>query len=367
MAVLRKPMRLLQIAWLWLDDRTGLAKVIEPLTRHPVPAETASVRKGWWYLFGVATLVSFIVQVVTGTGLALRYVPSPAHAYDSLVFITQGALLGRVLRGIHYFGASAMIIFVGIHMARVFLTGSYKFPREVNWLSGLALLALTVIMGFTGQTLRWDQNGLWSLFVGAEQAGRVPVVGTWLARFLLGGPTINGETLTRIFAFHVLFVPAMIFAVMGFHLYLVLHNGISEPPKSGRPVDPKTYRSWYKDLVTKTGVPYFPDAAWHEIVAGVGLIAVLLALGIIFGPPQVGQPPDPTLIQAQPRPDWYFLWLYALLAMMRPEFERWAIVLGPPIIAIVLILLPFLGNRGERSPLRRPWSIGIVVAVAVSV
>ena len=360
-------MAFLKTLWRWLDDRTGLSKTIEPLTRHPVPPESASLRRGWWYLFGIATLTAFLVQIITGIGLAFQYVPSPANAYDSLGFITSTAPLGRLLRGIHYFGASAMIIFIGLHMARVFLTGSYKFPREVNWLSGVALMGLTLVMGFTGQTLRWDQDGIWSLIVGAEQAGRVPWIGAWLAHFLLAGPTINGETLTRIFAFHVLLVPGVIIGILALHLYLVIHNGISEAPRSGRPVDPKTYRAWYHNLVEQHGVPYFPDAAWHEMLAGVGLIVLLVVLAATFGPPAVGNPPDLTAIEAQPRPDWYFLWIYALFALMRPEIERWVIFLGPLIAGAVVVLLPFVANKGERSPMRRPWAIGIVIVVFLSV
>jgi ubiquinol-cytochrome c reductase cytochrome b subunit len=144
-----------RIAW-WIDDRTGLSDLLAPLIRHPIPPGTASHPAGWAYIFGTATLVAFIVQVVTGIALATAYIPSTADAYDSLRFITDDSVLGHVLRGIHYFSASAMVILIGLHMARVFLTGSFKFPREMNWLSGVVLLALTLGMAFTGQLLRWD-------------------------------------------------------------------------------------------------------------------------------------------------------------------------------------------------------------------
>jgi ubiquinol-cytochrome c reductase cytochrome b subunit len=352
----------LKAPWRWFDERTGLSKFITPIAEHPVPAGTTGGKSGWMYVLGAATLAAFISQVVTGIALAMAYVPSAANAYDSISFISNDFTLGRVLRGAHFFGASAMVICIGLHMARVYLTGSYKYPREVNWLTGTLLLALTIVMAFTGQLLRWDQDGVWSVVIAAEQAGRVPLIGHLLAHFILAGETIGAATLSRFFAFHVFFVPALIFATLGFHLYLVLHNGISEPPKAGRPVDPKQYRRWYEELLRREGRPYWPDGAWHEVLVGGLLIVLVVALAIVFGPPHLGRPPDPSIIQANPRPDWYLLWYFALLALLRPGVEDYFIVLAPLIFFVVLILVPFLAGKGERSPSRRPWAVGVVLA-----
>ena len=268
-------MQFLHKAWEWFDARTDASKVIGPILKHPVPPRT-----GWMYVFGSATLIAFLIQVFTGIALATAYVSSAGQAYESLQWITHQAFLGHLLRGMHYFGASAMVLLVGIHMIRTFLTGSYKFPRELNWVVGVVLLGLTILMGFTGQLLRWDQNGVWSTVVAAEQAGRVPVIGHWLARLLMGGQTVGGATLSRFFAYHVFFIPALIFAMVGLHLVLVLQHGISEKPSASRPVDPKTYRAWYEGMLKREGVPFWPDAAWRDVVFGVLVVSLCCFPGL---------------------------------------------------------------------------------------
>ena len=360
-------MRLLTAIWEWFNDRTGIWKLISPFLVHPVPPETIGLKAGWMYLFGIATLTAFTVQVVTGIALATLYVPSTANAYDSLKFITDQATLGSVLRGMHFWGASAMVLFVGIHMIRVFLTGSFKFPREMNWVSGVGLLILTMLMAFTGQLLRWDQNGVWSLFIAAAQAAHVPLLGDWLARFILGGETVGASTLNRFFAFHVFFIPALIFGSIGFHLYLVLHNGISEPPSAARPVDKRSYRTWYQQMIEREGRPYFPEAAWREIGFALLLVCAIVLLAALAGPPHLDNPPNPANVNAYPRPDWYLLWYYALLALLRPDFEPYFIVLAPLLGFLALFLVPFVSHSGQRSPLRRPWAPAIVLVAVLAI
>ena len=269
-----------------------------------------------------------------------------------------------MLRGLHYFGASAMVLFIGIHVSRTFLMAAYKFPREMSWLSGAVLLSFNHRHGLHRPTAALGSGRrLVRVHCRRNKPDAYRCVGQAVAHFILAGNTVGGATLSRFFAYHVFFVPMMIFGFVGAHLYLVLRNGISEPPKAGRPVDPKTYRSWYENMLKREGHPFWPNAAWRDVVFSTAMIVVLVGLAWFVGAPHLAKPPDPTILNAQPRPDWYLLWYFALLALLPHALENYFIILGPLVFVALLLVPPLFFNKGERSPLLRPWAIALVMGI----
>lgn len=348
--------------WEWLDDRVGFTETFGPMVSHVVPRGAR-----WWYVFGSATMMAFLLQILSGVALAFSYIPSASQAYDTLNFITHHAGFGHFMRGLHYYGASAMVLMVGLHMTQVFLFGAYKAPREMTWVTGVMMLGFTLVMGFTGQLLRWDQTGVWSVIVAAEQVGRVPLIGHWLARLTLGGNNVGGATLGRFFAIHVFVMPALVFAFLGLHLLGVLRHGISAPPKPGKLASRATYRQEYNAMLRKDGVPFWPESAWRDVVFGAAVAMSIVVFALVFGPPEIGKPPDPSIIDAYPRPDWYLLWYFAVLALLPKGTETYFIVFGPILAGLLLLSVPFIARSGERSLQRRPWAIAMVLAVVLMI
>lgn len=342
--------------WGWFDSRVGFSDYVVPLVKHIVPRDAR-----WWYVFGSATLTAFIVQVLTGICLALAYVPGGSEAYESLLYITNQAVLGSVVRGMHYYGATAMVTLAVIHMVQVFVHATYKYPREMNWMSGVVLLFVVLGMAFTGQLLRWDANGVWSVTVASEMAGRAPLIGTYLAEFIIGGDTVGGATLTRFYVVHVFVLPGLIFAGIGLHMLLLFRHGVSEMPNKNQPVNPETYKQEYEQRLKKTGVPFFPNAMWRDVVFSLLLVAVILGCAIFLGPPALGGAPDPADIHVDPMPDWYFWWYFAVLSLLPPSVETW-IILGLPVVGfLALFCVPLISNKGHRAPSKRPWAVGMVI------
>jgi menaquinol-cytochrome c reductase cytochrome b subunit len=211
----------------WLDERSGLVGGIKYFLFRKVPHDT-----NWMQTLGSASLTAFLVQLGTGVILAFYYQPSPTTAYDSVVRITEDLTLGWLVRGMHKWGASFFIILMFFHMARVFLFGAYKYPRELNWIVGVTILLLGMLEGFTGYLLPFDQTAYWATVVGINLNGTAPFVGPFLAQWLQGGDAIAESTLSTFYAIHMLLLPGAIIALIGFHLYLVVHLGVMSPPWS---------------------------------------------------------------------------------------------------------------------------------------
>ena len=346
----------------WIDSRLQLGAPLRETMNHPIPRDTAS----WAYAFGSAALTIFAVQVATGLLLALIYVPSAGDAWSSLQALNHQIALGWFVRGLHGWGSNFMIAIVLLHMVQVFLFGAYKFPRELTWTIGVLLLLVTLGMAFSGQVLRFDQDAYWGLGIGASIASRVPVAGPWIVDLLLGGPIIAGATLSRFFALHVFLIPGLLIALVGVHVLLVLKLGVNEWPMPGRIVRRATYMQEYRVMTHRDGVPFVPYAVWKDAIFSGAVLLAIGACAVVFGPFGPSGPPDPTIIQTAPRPDYFFLWLYGLLSLLPPSAETPILLIGPPIAIIALLALPFVAAEGEKSWTRRPIAVLTVLLMAVT-
>ena len=345
----------------WLDARLNLRTSLGPLLRHPIPKAIAGP-KGWWYVFGSASVTLLMIQIITGIGLALVYVPAADKAYESLLFLNYEQPLGWFLRALHYYAGSGMVVLVLAHLTQVFLQGAYKYPRELTWIMGVLLLLFTLGMFFSGQVLRWDPDAYWGLAVGGSMAGRVPWLGPRLVELLLGGPVIGGNSLSRFFTLHVFVFVGLLLLFLGVHLWLVIKKGISAPPAPGATVDPKTYDAEYHQEL-QAGVPFLGEAMQKDIIFSALAVVVVVVLAALIGPKGPTAPPNPILGGANPRPEWPFLWLFGLLSLSPSGAETFVILVFPVILILALLLVPLLSNRGERDPTRRPVAVLAVVVI----
>jgi ubiquinol-cytochrome c reductase cytochrome b subunit len=355
-------MRLIPSIGEWFDQRLQLAATIRQTAEHPVPRETSS----WFYVFGSAAFAVFMLQIVTGIMLALIYVPSAGEAWSSLQTLNHNVALGWYIRALHGWGSDFMVAIVLIHMIQVFLFGAYKYPRELTWIVGVFLLLVTLGMAFSGQVLRFDQDAYWGLGIGASIASRVPFIGPRIVTLMLGGPIIAGATLSRFFALHVFVIPGLLIGFVALHLLMVIKLGINEWPMPGRVVRKATYVKEYHELTKKDGIPFYPAAIWKDLFFSAFILFSLALCAFYFGPFGPSGPPDPTIIQTAPRPDYFFLWLYAVLSYLPASMETPALLIGPVVAIIALLLLPFFSGEGEKSWQRRPIAVLTVLLVAVA-
>ncbi len=345
----------------WLERRLQLEGPIKDAVLHPVPKSTAS----WWYVFGSASFVLLMLQIVTGILLALVYTPTGADAWNSLQVLNHQLPLGWFLRAMHGWGSNFMVAIVMIHMAQVFLFGAYKYPRELTWILGVFMLLITLGMAFTGQVLRFDQDAYWGLGIGVAIVGRIPLIGGQLVHVMLGGPIINGATLTRFFALHVFVIPGALLGFTALHVWMVIKLGINEWPMPGRIVRRETYVQEYNELAHKDGIPFVPGAVWKDLVFSAAVIFAVAFCAAMFGPYGPKGVPDPTIINTVPKPDFFFLWIYTVLSFLPPEMETPFILIAPIVAVLILLALPLVAGVGEKSWWRRPVAVFSVMFLAI--
>lgn len=348
---------------LWLEDRLHIAKLFQATGGHKVPPSTNS----WFYVFGSGTLLCFVLQIVTGTLLAFTYQPSASEAWTSLQYLNNEAFLGWFLRAVHNWGSIFMVAIMSAHLIQTFLFGAYKYPRELTWVSGCLLFLCTLGMAFTGQILRFDQDAYWGLGIGASIMGRVPFVGAQMVHLMLGGAIIAGGTLSRFFSLHVFIVPGLIIALLSFHLRLVLTSGINEYPQPGRVVRRESYVAEYEEEIKKTGVPFVPNVIGKDLIFSACLIIAIVTCALAFGPAGPSGPPNPTLIHTAPKPDFYFLPIFAALSLLPAYMETFLVLVLPVLAIAALVLLPFYSGTGEKSYRRRPMAVVVVLLALMTV
>lgn len=349
----------------WIDERIDLIGIRRALLDRKMPNGLT-----WWHTLGSATLTVLMVQVVTGIVLAMYYAPSPDHAHDSIRYLEHTVASGALVRGLHHWGASAMVVLVIAHLIRVFTMGAYKYPREINWLLGVGLLFIVLGFGFTGYLLPWDQKAYWATQVGTNIAGTTPMIGAVLVKLLRGGAQLGAATLSRFYALHVLLLPLVLGGVVLLHLALVIRQGIAPrastleaeaPASTDDPAYAKYYEQSYKTSKAR-GVPFWPNIIAKDLVVATLVVLVLFLLAKFVGA-GLEAPADPTDTSYTPRPEWYFLPFFQLLKLVPGSLEA-AVAMGLPMaLVLVLLLLPFYDRRSTRSLRHRPVAGGALLAI----
>jgi ubiquinol-cytochrome c reductase cytochrome b subunit len=373
----RRPPESKQSLHSWLQDRLDVDAIWESLFIRKIPFGV-----NVFYTLGFAALALFVIQVVTGTVLALYYAPSPDHAYDSVQYIQNQLPFGEVIRSIHHWGASAMILVVVLHLIAAFVMGAYKYPREMTWTVGVILLLITFGFGFTGYLLPWDEKAYWATTVGTNMAGTIPFIGGFIVRLLRGGADLGVLTLTRFYAAHVLIFPMMIVAFIVIHLFLVIYQGVSVPPglwdrwvrshlgfkdKISIPARNAQYHEYY-DHFKALGRRFFPELIVDDAIVAVLAILSVIGLAVFVGAPLESQA-DPSNTAYVPRPEWYFMFLFQTLKYFPGSLEWIGAILMPAIFVLILLALPFYDRRLLREPRRRPIAMtlgGIIVVASVA-
>ena len=306
----------------WLKESFPIdQEALIKLTAEPIPNHL----KRWWWALGGTPLYMFVVQVITGIMLIFYYVPDTDKAYNSIAYITYSTDFGWLIRSIHRWSSNIMIASLLLHMMRVFFTKSYKPPRDINWMFGVVLFLLTLMFGFTGYSLVFEQMSYWAMQVGTGIAGATPFIGGWIADFMRGGSEIGQNTLTRFYLFHVVLLPILIAVAVGVHVYLIRAHGVTELKFKGD-----------ENLEKKT-FPLWPDHVFTELIMVSIIMIVLVVLSLLF-PVQLGDPANPNVTPLHIKPEWYFFAVFRWLKITNLTVG----VLGPMVFLAILFFWPYI-------------------------
>jgi len=332
----------------WLAERIPVRPgQLRELSNEPVPNHM----KAWWWCLGGTPAYLFLVQIITGILLAFYYEASPSTAYESVRYITEEAAFGWYIRSIHKWAATLMVAAVILHQIRIYFTGAYRKPRELNWMIGMFLLICTLSVGFTGYSLVYEQLSYWGATVGANITDLVPVVGPIMKEMLLGGEDYNERTLSRFFILHAAILPVMMVLLIFLHLTLIRLQGVTEFHFEGTKQDEK-----------KKTFDFFPDHAYTELILGLFLMVLLSALAVTL-PAHMGPRADPLVTPEIIKPEWFFYVAFRWLKL----FSGTAAVLSMGLVVFCMFVWPFFDGWIRR---RRPGSelsvwIGLLGAAAI--
>ncbi len=351
----------------WLDERSGIRGLLRKGLYEAVP-----VRGAWFYTLGSATLVLILLQLITGIFLTLLYVPSVKEAWESLQYVKQHDAFGSIVRGTHLWSAYILLFVIGLHMVRTFVSGSYKRPRELNWVTGVGLFVLVIAMAITGAFLPWDQAAYWTAVVVTNIPAYIPGIGPFLRQLWRGSDTVGPVTLVRTFGIHVWLLPALLFPLIGVHLALLRKHGefgsyvnyrgayrsregVEVPPApSQRKIEPPypaapSDELWAAPLETED---FYPHQTFKDGVVSAVLVAIVFVLAVAIGAP-LEAVADPSTTSYTPVPEWFFLPLDELLLLVPGPLIPLSLLL--PLVGVLLLLaLPFIDRDPERNPFERP-------------
>ncbi len=334
--------------WNWINERIPLSSILRMGMDEEIPGGSR-----FSYALGSATLLVFLIQLITGVLELFYYAPTIDHAYDSLNFLRVDVPFGWLIHGLHYWGATAMIVIVSLHMLRVFIWGAYKNPRQLTWILGVILFLLALGMSFTGAALPWDQRGYWAAQVGTNIGGTFPFLGNFIKQVIRGGSSMGQLTLSRFFILHVAVIPGIIIMFIILHLVAFRKHGSVGPWEEGK---------------RNINGQFWPDQIFKDVLIAIIILLALVALST-FSPPPFSGPADPMDSSYVPKPEWNFLFLYQALKFFPGGLEVIGTVGIPTILVLLLLLLPFVDKNKIRDPFKRlivvPTGLIIVAGVII--